>query len=99
MLKGQLNQLADEYYAHTDRINEIIELLTKIANKHPLCRLIMSIFGIWPINATAIYSAIGNGSQFSNGREFLCGSVSRCVKPVAVTYLQVAALPSVAIVT
>jgi transposase len=70
LLKAQLNHIADEYYAHTDRIEEITQTLAAIANKHPLCRLILSIPGIGVINATAIYSAIGNGSQFKNGREF-----------------------------
>lgn len=70
LLKVQLNQIADEYHSHTDRIDEITGILTKMANKHPLCRLILTIPGIGPINATAIYSAIGNGSQFNNGREF-----------------------------
>lgn len=70
LLKVQLNHIADEYYGHTDRIEEITGTLTEIANKHPLCRLILSIPGIGVINATAIYSTIGNGSQFSNGREF-----------------------------
>ena len=70
LLKAQLNQVVDEYYGQTDRINEITQTLTEIANKHPLCRLILTIPGIGAINATAIYSAIGNGSQFSNGREF-----------------------------
>lgn len=70
LLKAQLSQIADEYYGHTDRIDEITQTLTTIANDHPLCRIILSIPGIGAINATAIYSAIGNGSQFSNGREF-----------------------------
>ena len=69
LLKAQLNQVVDEYYGQTDRINEITQTLTAIANKHPLCRLILTIPGIGAINATAIYSAIGNGSQFSSGRE------------------------------
>lgn len=70
LLKVQLHQIADEYYGQTERIDEITRTLTEIANKHPLCRLILTIPGIGAINATAIYSAIGNGNQFSNGREF-----------------------------
>ncbi|HEY7883615.1 MAG TPA: IS110 family transposase [Cellvibrionaceae bacterium] len=70
ILKTQLHQIVDEYYGQTDRIGEITRTLTAIANKHPLCRLMLTIPGIGPINATAIYSAIGNGSQFKSGREF-----------------------------
>ena len=69
-LKEQLSSIADEYYYQSKRIDEIIRTLSGIAHRHPLCRVLLSIPGIGPINATAIYSAIGNGSQFKNGREF-----------------------------
>jgi transposase len=69
-LKEQLSAIAGEYHYQRQRINDITRILTDIANRHPLCRILLSIPGIGPINATAIYSAIGNGSQFSNGREF-----------------------------
>jgi transposase len=69
-LKEQLNSIADEYHYHSQRIDEITRTLSDIAHHHPLCRILLSIPGIGPINATAIYSAIGNGSQFKNGREF-----------------------------
>ncbi len=59
ILKAQLRKIADEYYDQTDRISEITAQLTSIANKHPLCRLLLSIPGIGAINPTAIYSAIG----------------------------------------
>ena len=70
VLKAQLNQVADEYYDQTNRIEDITRQISDIANQHPLCRLLRSIPGIGVINATAIYSAIGNGSQFNNAREF-----------------------------
>lgn len=70
ILKAQLNQIADEYYDQTNRIDEITQQLSDIAKAHSLCRLLLSILGIGAINATAIYSAIGNGSQFCNAREF-----------------------------
>jgi hypothetical protein len=58
-----------------DPIDESTQTLIKIANDHPLCRLILNIRGIGAINATAIYSVIGNGSQFSNDVASLrCGS-------------------------
>jgi transposase len=69
-LKEQLNPVADEYHYQSERVNEITRILSDIAHHHPLCRVLLSIPGIGPINATAIYSAIGNGSQFKNGREF-----------------------------
>lgn len=69
-LKTQINQIANEYYGVTDRIKELADSLTAIAAANPLCERLMTIPGIGVINATAIVSAIGNGSQFANGREF-----------------------------
>lgn len=70
LLKAQFQQIVDEYYSQTDRIGDVTHALNEIAHKHPLCRLMLTVPGVGPINATAIYSAIGNGSQFNNGREF-----------------------------
>ena len=70
ILRGQLKQIADEYYSHTDRIHDLLTALTDIAHRNTLCRLLLSIPGIGVINATALYSAIGNGHQFTSAREF-----------------------------
>ena len=70
LIKPDLQQIAQEYRDHTHRISQITRQLTDIARHNPLCQLLLSIPGIGPINATAIYSAIGNGSQFNNSREF-----------------------------
>jgi transposase len=70
LLKIQINQIADDYYGLTDRINELTATLKTIAETNPLCQLLTTIPGIGEINATALVSAIGNGSQFANGREF-----------------------------
>jgi len=69
-LKIQLKNVVDDYYNLTDRVTEINEQLAQIAKTNPLCSLLLSIPGIGVINATAIYSAIGDGSQFNSGREF-----------------------------
>lgn len=69
LLKTELVQLADEYYSLTDRIEDINQTLSKIAHRNPLCRILLTIPGIGIVNATAIYSAIGNGNQFKNARE------------------------------
>ena len=37
--------------------------------QHESCQLLRSIPGIGPISAVALYSSVGNGSQFKNGRE------------------------------
>lgn len=69
MIKTQLNQIADEYYWHTERINEILTSLSSIAKTNPLCEILLSIPGVGIINSTAIFSAIGDGGQFKNARE------------------------------
>ena len=70
LIKAQLNQIADEYCWQTDRIEEILTALTHIAKDSHICKILLSMPGIGGINATAIYSAIGNGSQFKSAREF-----------------------------
>jgi transposase len=69
MIKGQLKAIMAEYHYLDDRIDEMTKLISEVAHQHPLCRILLSIPGIGPINATAIYSAVGNGSQFNSGRE------------------------------
>ncbi len=70
MIKDQMRLVADEYYTLTDRINQITTKLKNIAQKSHSCQLLLSIPGIGPINATAIFSAIKQGQQFKNAREF-----------------------------
>ena len=69
IIKHQLQAIADEFESITTRVNELNHLLAKIAQDNPLCRNLMSIPGIGCINATALFSAIGNGSQFKSARE------------------------------
>lgn len=70
ILKTQIRFVRDEYQQLTDRISGIQKELILIVTQQPQCRLLASVPGIGVINATAIYSAIGNGSQFQNAREF-----------------------------
>lgn len=70
LLKLQLHQIAEEYQALTGRIKALTATLADVAANNPLCQVLLTIPGIGVINATAIVSAIGNGSQFANGREF-----------------------------
>lgn len=69
-LKVQFRLVREEYQQLTDRIAGILKELTSIVAQTPECQILMSIPGIGVINATAIYSAIGNGTQFKNAREF-----------------------------
>ena len=68
-LKLQLSYVAEEFDRMSTRLTELNQVLAQIAQNNPYCQRLMSIPGIGYINATAIYSAIGNGSQFNNARE------------------------------
>jgi transposase len=68
-LKAQLRLIAAEYEDLNQRIKGLTQDLADIAKNNPLCQLLLTIPGIGVINATALVSAIGNGSQFANGRE------------------------------
>lgn len=68
-LKVQLRHIAEEYAVLNQRIKGLTGALAEVAADDPLCQLLLTVPGIGVINATALVSAIGNGSQFANGRE------------------------------
>jgi transposase len=69
-LKHEIAHIADEYYWLTDRIDALNNQMKQIVKENELCQIIQSVPGIGPLNATALYSAIGNGSQFHKARDF-----------------------------
>ena len=69
LMKEQLQLIAQEYHALTDRLNKLNQKLKDLADKNPLCQIVMTLPGIGYITATALISAVGNGSQFSYARE------------------------------
>lgn len=69
-IKHQLQYVADEFTSLSARLKDLNQSLAQIAQHNPQCQCLMSIPGIGYINATALFSAIGNGSQFSSPREF-----------------------------
>lgn len=69
-LKVQFRLVSEEYQQLSDRIAGIQKELTSIVLQQPQCQLLSSVPGIGVINATALYSAIGDGTQFKNAREF-----------------------------
>ena len=70
LLKEQFRSILDQHERYTRRINELEKQLALIAKEQPICQLLLTIPGIGVINATAIYCAIGNGSQFKHARDF-----------------------------
>ncbi|MCG7988599.1 MAG: IS110 family transposase [Candidatus Thiodiazotropha weberae] len=69
LMKDQLQLIAQEYRVLTDRLNKLNRQLKDIAAINPLCQILMTLPGIGYINATALVSAVGNGSQFTHARE------------------------------
>ncbi|WP_316369658.1 IS110 family transposase [Candidatus Thiodiazotropha sp. CDECU1] len=69
LMKEQLQLIAQEYHTLTDRLNQLNQQLKEIAERNPHCQLLMTLPGIGYIIATALISAVGNGSQFSHARE------------------------------
>lgn len=61
-MKEQLLLIVQEYQALTLRLDKLNQQLKDIADNNPLCKIVMTIPGIGYINATALVSAIGNGS-------------------------------------
>jgi len=51
------------------RIKQADKQVKQLADSHPLCQRLMAIPGIGPMIATALISAVGNASNFKNGRE------------------------------
>lgn len=68
-VRPEFAQMMDEYCWLTDRIDDLNEKLVRLAKDNEACRILLSIPGIGPINATALYSAIGRGQQFKSARE------------------------------
>lgn len=68
-IKKQLQYVTDEFERMCLRLKELNLELARIARDNPHCQRLMSIPGIGYVNATGLYSAIGNGSQFKNARE------------------------------
>ena len=73
-LSGQLRmllaQLQRELRQLQSQIDEIDLGIVQASSEHEACQRLMAIPGIAPVTATAIVSAIGNGTEFKRGRGF-----------------------------
>jgi transposase len=69
LIKQQFREVYDELLSIEARLDQINRQLAQIAQHNVCCQRLMSIPGIGLINATALYSAIGNGSPFSEARQ------------------------------
>ncbi len=68
-IKQEMSQVLDDFHRLTAQIKKMNGQLTQLANQHELCRILLSLPGIGVINATGLYSAIGDGSQFAHPRD------------------------------
>jgi len=69
-LRTLLAQLQQELRQLQNQIEEVDEVIVKAASEHEACRRLMAIPGVGSLTATAIVAAIGNGIEFSKGRNF-----------------------------
>jgi transposase len=61
--------LYDEFLALEKRLASDDEKLTAMGQAHPACQRLQTIPGIGPVRATALIAAIGDVTQFKNGRQ------------------------------
>jgi transposase len=61
--------LYDEFLALEKRLAYYDEKLATIGQAHPACQRLQTIPGIGPVSATALIAAIGDVTQFKNGRQ------------------------------
>ena len=62
-------QLYEEFLALDQRLASYDEKLTARGQAHPECQRLQTIPGIGPVSATALIAAIGDATQFKNGRQ------------------------------
>jgi transposase len=61
--------LYEEFLALEKRLASDDEKLTAMGQAHPACQRLQTIPGIGPASATALIAAIGDVTQFKNGRQ------------------------------
>jgi len=68
-LRNILDRLRERWRFIDEALLEADRQIKNIAINRDDCRRLLTIPGIGPLNATALVAAIGNGSEFKNGRE------------------------------
>ena len=64
-----LRELGDELAELSTRIERFDAKIKRIAKSYSACVKLQQIDGIGPVTATALIAAIGDGTQFKNGRQ------------------------------
>ena len=63
-------QLYGEFVALDDRIDILTRRIKLVSESNEKCTQLMSVPGIGPMVATAVFTAMGNPNHYRNGREF-----------------------------
>ena len=73
-LSAMFRQLLNDLWADLRELDERVWALDKqielIARGHPVARRLLKLRGVGPLTATAMVSALGNGTDFRRGRDF-----------------------------
>lgn len=64
----QFQGLLDDLLILRERIKDMDTVLKVFAQNHPICKRLMSMSGIGPVIATALYAGVGQGQAFNSGR-------------------------------
>jgi transposase len=67
--REMFRQLYEEFLALETRLEAYDVKLATIGQAHPECQRLQTIPGIGPVSATALIAAIGDATQFKNGRQ------------------------------
>ena len=67
--RALLAELGDELRRLDGRVNEFDARIAALARRSPACRRLQGIPGIGPLTATALVAAVGDATEFHNGRE------------------------------
>lgn len=73
------DELYQEYLGLKKEIIKLDKRIEKFTKENSICQLALTVVGIGPISALSIYSAMGDGKHFENGRHFAawCGLVPK----------------------
>jgi transposase len=69
LLRELLDEQINELHGINQRIQQLDRRLTQQAQALPACRALLAVEGIGPMVATQLYSALGDGKAFANGRQ------------------------------
>ena len=69
LLRELLEEQMDELHHINQRLQQLDRRIAQQAQAVPACRTLLAVEGIGPMVATQLYSALGDGKAFANGRQ------------------------------